>query len=228
MVYRVIKRGLDILCSALVLLLLWPLMAAVALLILAQRDGSALFRQKRPGAEGKLFTCCKFRTMRAEQHPGESDMDRLTKVGRYLRRFSLDELPQLWNILRGEMSFVGPRPLLPEYMDYYSEAQRRRHDTRPGLTGWAQVNGRNALDWETRLQLDCWYVEHQSFGLDLKILFMTIGKSLSGEGVNADEAQTVERFSDYVLRRRAAEETVVVTAYSLPPAPVAVHGSRVI
>ncbi|MDR3313072.1 MAG: sugar transferase [Oscillospiraceae bacterium] len=194
---------LDILAATLLLAVGWPLLGAVALLILAQRDGKVLFRQERPGKEGKIFLCCKFRTMRAEKYPGETDMQRMTGVGRFLRRFSLDELPQLWNILRGEMSFIGPRPLLPEYIAYYTQQQCRRHETRPGLTGWAQVHGRNALDWETRLALDCWYVEHQSFRLDVQICLRTIGKLFSGDGVNAGKTQTAERFTDYVLRNDA-------------------------
>jgi len=199
--YPKVKRALDLLAAAGLLLLCSPVIGAVALAIAAQGDGPVLFRQERPGLRGELFECLKFRTMRAPISPEEGDMGRITRLGGFLRRFSLDELPQFWNVLRGDMSFVGPRPLLPEYLAFYSPEQARRHGVRPGITGWAQVNGRNALDWDRRLALDVEYVERCSFALDVKIFLRTIRNVLTGEGVNRNEALTAEKFSDYARRR---------------------------
>ena len=155
------------------------------------------FRQRRPGLGAEPFELVKLRTMSNARGPsGEllSDADRLTGLGRLLRRTSLDELPQLWNVVRGEMSLVGPRPLLMRYLERYTARQARRHEVRPGITGWAQVRGRNAIDWETKLELDVWYVENRSFALDLKILAMTLGKVLAGSGVRHGEAATMPEF----------------------------------
>ena len=167
-------------------------MLVVALLIRARLGAPILFRQQRPGLGGRSFLLYKFRTMRE----GEAlpDAERLTPLGAALRRASLDELPQLFNVLRGEMSLVGPRPLLMEYLPLYSARQARRHEVLPGITGWAQVNGRNATSWPERFELDVWYVEHRSFGLDLKILWLTLARVFSGADVSQPGQATMEKF----------------------------------
>lgn len=186
-----LKRAFDIVIALALLLLLWPVMLAVALLILLAMGAPVLFRQERPGLHGRPFTVLKFRSMAG----GDSvDAVRLTPLGVLLRRLSLDELPQLLNVLRGDMSLVGPRPLLMEYLPLYSPRQARRHEVRPGITGWAQVNGRNALDWQEKLELDVWYVEHQGFWLDLKILWLTAARVFSGSGVSQPGSATMEKF----------------------------------
>ena len=194
------RRGKRLLDVALALALLppaLPLLAAGALLAAAQNRGPWLFRQARPGRHGRLFTLYKLQTMTdaCDAH-GQllPDAERLPPVGRWLRATSLDELPQLWNVLRGDLSLVGPRPLLPQYLPLYSPRQARRHLVRPGLTGWAQVHGRNALSWEEKFALDGWYVEHLSLALDLKILGRTAGRVLRGAGVAAPGQATTEAF----------------------------------
>ena len=192
------KRSLDILASATLLLLSLPLMGLVALLIRFTLGSKVLFRQERPGLGGKLFTVFKFRSMTdATNRHGEllCDQERITCLGKFMRRSSLDELPQLWNVLRGEMSLVGPRPLLPEYLPLYNLRQARRHEVLPGITGLAQVKGRNALAWETRLELDVQYVEQQSFQLDLKILWMTLACVLTRSGISHEGHATMPNFS---------------------------------
>ena len=166
-----LKRGLDAAAALAALLLLSPLLLLLALLVRLRLGSPVLFRQTRPGRHGELFTLYKFRSMRDGPEP---DADRLTGFGRLLRRSSLDELPELWNVLRGDMSLVGPRPLLPEYLERYSPEQARRHEVRPGLTGWAQVHGRNAVDWNRKFELDVHYVDHASPALDAKILLLTL------------------------------------------------------
>ena len=190
------KRALDLAGAALLLLALTPVLAAVALAVLVALGRPVIFRQTRPGLGGRPFTCFKFRTMRpADAAAGRSsDADRLTPFGRFLRRTSLDELPELVNVLRGEMSLVGPRPLLMRYLDRYTPRQARRHEVRPGITGWAQVKGRNALDWGEKLELDAWYAEHVGPGIDAKILLMTIGAVLRGRGVSAANHATMPEF----------------------------------
>ncbi len=191
------KRVMDIAGAAAGLVLGAPVMAAAALAIRATMGRPVLFRQLRPGLRGKPFMLVKFRTMRPET-PGErglaSDAARLTRLGRFLRATSIDELPTLWNVLRGEMSLVGPRPLLMEYLDRYSPEQARRHEVKPGITGWAQVNGRNALTWDEKFRLDVWYVDHCSFLLDLKILILTLLKVLRCEGVSHPGEATMPEF----------------------------------
>jgi lipopolysaccharide/colanic/teichoic acid biosynthesis glycosyltransferase len=192
-----VKRLFDILVAGLALILLAPLIALTALLVRVKLGPPILFRQLRPGRHGRPFTLLKFRTMRdARDSSGalRPDAERLTPFGRMLRRSSLDELPELWNVLRGDMSMVGPRPLLMEYVDLYSPEEARRMEVRPGLTGWAQVNGRNALSWDQKFALDRWYVDHASFALDLKILGLTIVNVISGRGVSADGEATMARF----------------------------------
>ena len=191
------KRIFDLIVASLGLIILSPFISLTAILVRIFLGTPVLFRQTRPGYKGKPFTVYKFRTMtdaRDAQGNLLSDAIRLTRFGKFLRSLSLDELPELFNILRGEMSLVGPRPLLMEYLPLYSSEQIRRHDVHPGVTGWAQVNGRNAIDWPTRFALDVWYVDHWSFGLDLKILFMTLWKTIQREGINQPGQATIEYF----------------------------------
>jgi len=190
------KRMFDVIFSFLALALLSPLLLVLALLVRRRMGSPVLFRQQRPGLHGKPFEMVKFRSM-LPARPGvetEDDARRLTPLGAWLRRTSCDELPELWNVLRGEMSFVGPRPLLMEYLPLYTPEQARRHEVRPGITGWAQINGRNDIAWEDKFALDVWYVEHQSFALDLRILFRTVFKVASGEGVSQSRHVTSEKF----------------------------------
>jgi len=187
------QRMFDLGVTAAALPLALPLLAVVALLVRVLMGAPVLFRHTRTGQRGRLFTLYKFRTMRPGA-PGEPDATRLTAVGRLVRNLSLDELPQLWNVLRGDMSVVGPRPLLPEYLDRYTPEQARRHEVRPGITGWAQVNGRNALTWPEKFALDVWYVDHRSVGLDARIVLRTIGAVLGRAGVSAPRAATMPEF----------------------------------
>nr|WP_278251322.1 sugar transferase [Bordetella holmesii] len=184
------RRTLALLC----LVALSPLMAALALALMLTLGRPVIFRQWRAGRGGAAFALCKFRTMRQPRFDGEPDEARLTRLGRWLRRSSLDELPGLWNIVRGEMHFVGPRPLPLAYLPRYSAEQQRRHLVPPGVTGWAQVHGRNALDWPTRLQLDVWYVDHHNWRLDLLILWRTIWVVLGGVGIGSPGQATGEEF----------------------------------
>jgi sugar transferase EpsL len=191
------KRFLDVAVSAVLLLLLAPLMGVLALWILASEGRPVLFRQRRPGLGEKPFVLLKFRTMtEARDARGHllPDGTRLTPLGRRLRRTSLDELPQLWNVLAGHMSLVGPRPLLARYLSRYTPEQARRHRVKPGITGWAQVRGRNALSWEEKFALDLWYVDHRSFALDLRILGETLWHALRGDGINQPGQDTAEEF----------------------------------
>ncbi len=187
----------DFIAAALLLVALAPVMLLVALLIRIRLGAPILFRQLRPGRDGRPFMIYKFRTMGVANDAAGGplpDAQRLTPLGAALRRASLDELPQLINVLRGDMSLVGPRPLLMEYLALYSARQARRHEVRPGITGWAQVNGRNATSWSERFELDVWYVEHRSFGLDLKILWLTLARVISGAGVAQPGRATMEKF----------------------------------
>jgi len=191
------KRLFDFIVALVLLLLLLPVMVGTACLIWVRLDRPVLFRQKRPGLHGQPFNIYKFRTMNDARDEGGNllpDAERLTPLGKMMRRFSLDELPQLFNVLKGDLSLVGPRPLLMEYLPLYNEEQARRHTVRPGITGWAQVNGRNAINWEERFQLDVWYVDHQSFLLDMKILWMTLGKILRSDGISQEGHVTMEKF----------------------------------
>lgn len=181
-----LKRSIDLLIATVGLLLLGPLIGVLALLVRLRLGGPVLFRQQRPGLNGRPFKMLKFRTMtdaRGADGALLPDDQRLTSFGRWLRASSLDELPELWNILVGDMSVVGPRPLLMQYLPLYNERQQRRHEVRPGITGWAQVNGRNALSWEDRFELDVWYVEHRSFRLDARIFFLTFHRVAQQEGI---------------------------------------------
>ena len=191
------KPALDRAGAVLGLLVLAPVLTATALAVRYALGSPVLFRQERPGRFGRRFVLLKFRSMREpgpESSDGSDDGARLTRFGQWLRSTSLDELPELVNILRGDMSFVGPRPLLTEYLDRYTPEQARRHEVRPGITGWAQINGRNAQTWEERFALDVWYVDNMSLVLDLKILLLTIWKVLRREGVNAEGHHTMPKF----------------------------------
>ena len=193
-----IKRLFDCCIAVFFIVLLSPVAFLVAIAVWRNMGSPVLFKQLRPGLHGKIFPLFKFRSMNnAVDREGISlpDEDRLTRLGGWLRRLSLDELPQLINVLRGEMSLVGPRPLLVEYLPLYSAEQARRHEVRPGITGWAQVNGRNALSWEQKFALDVWYVDNQSFWLDIKILFLTVKKVLGREGVSHQNEVTMPRFT---------------------------------
>lgn len=191
------KRALDLLLVVPGIVLLSPVMAGVALVLLAREGRPVLFRQARPGRGGKIFHLYKFRSMRnAFDRHGRPlpDSERLTGLGKFLRASSLDELPELFNVLRGEMSLVGPRPLLAAYLERYSAEQARRHEVLPGITGWAQVNGRNALTWEDKFRLDVWYVDHRSLWLDIKILALTVWKVIQREGITQEGHATAEEF----------------------------------
>jgi lipopolysaccharide/colanic/teichoic acid biosynthesis glycosyltransferase len=191
------KRAFDIVISSILLLLLLLPLLILAALIRIKLGSPILFAQVRPGLGGAPFTLLKFRTMTdAIDASGIllTDEDRLTPFGQLLRRTSLDELPELWNVLKGDMSLVGPRPLLMEYLPLYSQEQNRRHDVRPGITGWAQVNGRNLLNWDERFKLDVWYVDQHSFLLDIKILILTIQKVIKREGISANGEATMSKF----------------------------------
>ncbi|WP_417522208.1 sugar transferase [Marinobacter sp.] len=192
------KRLLDILISGSALIILSLLLLVVAVLIRNKLGSPVLFRQTRPGKDGKPFQMIKFRTMLdATDSNGNllPDDQRMTRFGSLLRATSLDELPELWNVLKGEMSLVGPRPLLMEYLPLYSPEQYRRHEVRPGVTGWAQVNGRNAISWEDKFKLDVWYVDNRSFWLDIKILFLTVKKVLVRDGISGEGEATMSKFT---------------------------------
>lgn len=192
-----LKRPLDLLAAALGLLALAPLLGVLALLVRWRLGSPVLFRQVRPGLGGRPFEMIKFRTMTdACGADGKllSDAERLTRFGQFLRKTSLDELPELWNVLKGDMSLVGPRPLLMEYLPRYLPEQARRHEVRPGLTGWAQVNGRNAISWPEKFKLDVWYVDHVSFSTDIRILGMTVRSVFKREGISASGEATMPKF----------------------------------
>ncbi|MGQ9908259.1 MAG: sugar transferase [Candidatus Flexifilum sp.] len=194
---RILKRPLDFLISLVALIVLSPVLLLIGLLVAVRLGRPILFRQVRPGLHGKPFTIYKFRTMTdARDADGHllPDAERLTPFGRFLRSTSLDELPELFNVLKGDMSLVGPRPLLMEYLDRYTPEQARRHHVRPGITGWAQINGRNAIAWEEKFALDVWYVDHISLGLDLRILALTVWKVLRREGISQQGEATVSYF----------------------------------
>lgn len=194
---NVFKRTLDLILTIPVLIVLTPLLLLLAILVVILLGAPVLFCQLRPGMHGRPFWMLKFRTMTdARDISGAllSDAERLTTFGRFLRATSLDELPELFNVLKGDMSLVGPRPLLMQYLDRYTPEQARRHDVRPGITGWAQVNGRNAITWEEKFKLDVWYVDNRSLWLDIKIIFMTVWKIFKREGINQQGQATMEEF----------------------------------
>ena len=191
-----VKRPIGFLGALVALILLSPIfLATIVLLFFANKGAGVFFTQDRPGKNEKIFKALKFKTMTDERDAAGTllpDHQRMTRVGKFLRKSSLDELPQLFNILRGDMAIIGPRPLLPEYLPLYSPEQARRHEIRPGVTGWAQTNGRNAISWKKKFELDVWYVDHVSFALDVKILFLTALKVVKREGINQSDAPGVE------------------------------------
>lgn len=194
---KYIKRLLDIVLSGVALIVLSPVLLVTAVLVRTKLGSPVIFCQERPGRDEKIFKLYKFRSMTDEKdHNGNllPDDVRLTRFGRLLRSTSLDELPELWNIFRGDMSIVGPRPLLVKYLPLYNGEQRRRHDVRPGLTGWAQANGRNAISWEEKFRLDVWYVDHLSFWVDVKTILLTVKKVFVREGISAENSATMEEF----------------------------------
>ncbi|MFA5455706.1 MAG: undecaprenyl phosphate N,N'-diacetylbacillosamine 1-phosphate transferase [Sulfurimonas sp.] len=191
------KSLFDKMLALFLIILFLPIYIIISLLILWKMGSPILFRQKRPGYKEKIFSIYKFRTMTNEKDKnGEllADEQRLVGVGKFIRSISLDELPQLFNVLKGEMSFVGPRPLLIEYLPLYNDEQKRRHDAKPGITGWAQVNGRNAISWAQKFELDVWYVDNQSFLLDMKILWLTFLNVLKRSGISSSSSATMEKF----------------------------------
>ena len=192
-----LKRSLELILTFLILLFLTPIYFLVALLVLVNIGSPIFFKQSRPGLNGKVFNIFKFRTM-TNEHDNNGillpDKDRITKFGQFLRSTSLDELPSLWSVLNGDMSLIGPRPLLVEYLPLYSKKQARRHEVRPGVTGWAQVNGRNAISWDEKFEMDVWYVDNQSFLLDIKILWLTLKKVIKRDGISHNNHVTMDKF----------------------------------
>ncbi len=195
------KRLIDFTIVLIALLCIWPILLIITIwLHFANKGAGAFFTQERPGKNGKIFKVIKFKTMTDVRDANGNllpDADRLTKVGKFVRSTSIDELPQLFNVLKGDMALIGPRPLLPQYLPLYNKVQARRHDVRPGITGWAQVNGRNAISWTKKFELDVWYVDHLSFLLDLKIIFLTIKKVFVREGISQEGQATMEFFNGH-------------------------------
>lgn len=195
---RYFKNIFDRVLAFIVLLLLFPIFTFVTVGLYLLNNGKPFFFQKRPGKNGKIFTIVKFKTMNDQRDIAGNilpDYQRMTKIGNLLRKLSLDEIPQLINVLKGDMSLIGPRPLLPEYLLLYNNYQKRRHEIKPGITGWAQVNGRNAISWKQKFDLDIWYIDHMSFTLDLKIFFLTIKKVFVREGITEEGHATSENFN---------------------------------
>lgn len=193
-----VKRFIDLISSFIGLIVIFPVLAVVTILLCFANSGKPFFFQVRPGKNGKLFRICKFKTMNDRKDANGNllpDADRITRVGNFVRKTSLDEIPQLFNVLLGQMSLIGPRPLLPQYLPLYSEEQQRRHEVKPGITGWAQVNGRNAISWKLKFEYDVWYVENISFLLDIKIVYLTIKKVLKSEDINSANSATTEPFT---------------------------------
>ncbi|RHI38130.1 sugar transferase [Bacteroides intestinalis] len=194
-----VKRLIDFIIVFCTLIIIWPILLLISIwLHFANKGTGTFFMQERPGKHGKIFKVIKYKTMTDERDENGnllSDEKRLTKIGKFIRSTSIDELPQLINVLKGDMALIGPRPLLPQYLPLYSKEQARRHAVRPGITGWAQVNGRNAISWTKKFELDVWYVDHCSFLLDLKIIFLTIKKVFVREGISSDTSVTMEAFT---------------------------------
>lgn len=208
--YILLKRLFDILITVPGILLLSPIYLVLAVLIALKLGRPVFFTQERPGLKGKPFKMIKFRTMTNEKDndgnllPNEK---RMTQFGSFLRSYSLDELPELFNVLKGDMSLVGPRPLLMDYLPYFSEEQHRRHEVKPGITGWSQVNGRNAIEWDKKLELDVWYVNNRSFWLDIKILWLTVSKVLKREGITHEDHVAMPRFDQYMIKKNEEYES---------------------
>jgi len=193
-----LKRVIDFLIALIGLVLLSPVFIVVMVLLYFANQGKPFFLQARPGLNEKIFNIIKFKTMN-DKKDGQGnylpDSERLTRIGSFIRQTSLDELPQLINVLKGDMALIGPRPLLPQYLSLYNESQKRRHNIRPGITGWAQVNGRNAISWTMKFELDIWYIDHVSFATDCKVMFLTLKKVIKKEGINQADQATVEAFT---------------------------------
>ncbi len=207
--YPVLKRCIDIVGAGLGLIVLSPVLAVVAVAVWIQMGRPIMFRQLRPGLNGQAFSMCKFRTMSNKRDDKGNllpDEQRLTSLGKFLRKTSLDELPELFNVLKGDMSLVGPRPLLMQYLERYTSEQARRHEVKPGITGWAQVNGRNAISWEEKFALDVWYVDNCSLSLDIKILAVTIWKVFRREGISAEGEATMPEFMGLSLNNRSSSQ----------------------
>ncbi len=197
-IFKIFKRIVDVIISTFLLFLLSPIFITIVLFLYCKGYKRVFFRQRRPGQYGKIFKIIKFRTMQDlvdEKGVDLPDAFRITKIGIFLRRSSLDEIPQLFNVLRGDMSIVGPRPLLPEYIALYNERQIKRHEVKPGITGWSQINGRNAINWKQKLELDAWYVEHMGIRLDLKILLRTFFIVFEGKGISQEGQATIKKFT---------------------------------
>lgn len=195
---NLLKRVIDFLIALSGLILLSPVFLIVLVVLYFQNDGKPFFFQKRPGLNEKMFNIIKFKTMTDKKDSKGNylpDADRLTPMGSFIRQTSLDEIPQLINVLKGDMSLIGPRPLLPQYLPLYNASQKRRHEVRPGITGWAQVNGRNAISWAKKFELDVWYIDHVSFALDCKIVLLTVKKVFKKEGINKEGQATTEAFN---------------------------------
>lgn len=204
---KYVKRSIDVVGAVCLLAVAWPFMLIAAIAIkIEDPKGPVLFRQQRPGKDGKIFEIYKFRTMKVETHDKDGnrlpDIERVTKTGNVLRKISLDEFPQFINVLKGDMSFIGPRPLLVQYLEYYNEEQKRRHNVKPGISGWAQVNGRNAITWGERFKLDVWYVDHISLKLDIRILLMTIKNVLARKNINNEQGTTMSYFNEEIEQER--------------------------
>ncbi|MFD0939115.1 sugar transferase [Pedobacter boryungensis] len=197
MLYSIVKRFFDFVFSSMAFVVLLPVFLIISILLFFVNKGNPLFFQLRPGKNGKIFKIFKFKTMTDQRDKNGMllpDEARLTAVGKFVRKTSIDEIPQLLNVIKGEMSLIGPRPLLPEYLALYSDEQHRRHEVKPGITGWAQVNGRNAISWKQKFEYDVWYVDHVNFWLDLKIIGLTIKKILIREGISSATSLTMEKF----------------------------------
>lgn len=197
-IFKIFKRIVDVIISLFLLFLLSPIFITIVLFLYYKGYKRVFFRQRRPGQYGKIFKIIKFRTMQDlvdEKGIDLPDAFRITKIGNFLRSSSLDEIPQLFNVLRGDMSIVGPRPLLPEYINLYNDRQKKRHEVKPGITGWSQINGRNAINWKQKLELDAWYVEHMGIRLDLKILLRTFFIVFEGKGISQEGQATIKKFS---------------------------------
>ena len=195
---RLIKPVFDFIISLVVFIILLPVFLIATFLLFVVNSGRPFFLQPRPGLHGKIFSVIKFKTMNDKTDNNQNllpDSKRLTPIGKFIRKTSLDEIPQLLNVIKGDMSLVGPRPLLVEYLPLYNEFQKQRHSVKPGITGWAQVNGRNTISWEEKFAYDIWYVDHVSFLLDMKIIFLTIKKVFATEGINSTTAATMEKFT---------------------------------
>lgn len=199
MIYRkFVKPSYDFIFSSIVFIILLPVFLVIVFILLIANKGNPFFVQPRPGLHGKIFRIIKFKTMNDKRDMNRNllpDAKRMTKVGTFIRKTSLDEIPQLLNVIKGDMSLIGPRPLLVEYLSLYDNFQKRRHDVKPGITGWAQVNGRNTISWEQKFEYDVWYINNLSFALDIKIFFLTLKKVFKTEGISSATSQTMEKFS---------------------------------